>query len=251
MNFKLKSINTNLLNVKKFKNIVTKEIDYIKANNSDEMYTKTLSPKAKKLKGGPTEGLLDPNDESMVINRENNLKNEKIDEDKLVKISIPESMGYGGYTATYYSNNDNSWDWNPDTNQGKLYYNYWVPNGEQFDNGIAVYDDRYLIACTTTFGNIGDKVDFYLSDGTKIPCIIADIKSQEVVAWDNNPANAWGHNNGQNIIEFEVSKDAFMEYGDNPGTNGWYENWGGKKVVGAINLGENIIKYHNMKGVYV
>ena len=47
MNFKLKSINTNLLNVKKFKNIVTKEIDYTKANNSDEMYTKTLSPKAK------------------------------------------------------------------------------------------------------------------------------------------------------------------------------------------------------------
>lgn len=35
MNFKLKSINTNLLNVKKFKNIVTKEIDYTKANNSD------------------------------------------------------------------------------------------------------------------------------------------------------------------------------------------------------------------------
>ena len=35
MNFKLKSINTNLLNVKKFKNIVTKEIDYTKENSSD------------------------------------------------------------------------------------------------------------------------------------------------------------------------------------------------------------------------
>ena len=45
-----------------------------------------------------------------------------------------------------------------------MYYNYWLPAGAEFDNGIAVYEGRYLIACTSTFGNVGDKVDFFLED---------------------------------------------------------------------------------------
>ena len=157
-------------------------------------------------------------------------------------ISIPTEFGNGNHTVTFYSNSDNNWQWNPDTNQGKLYYNYWLQSGGKYDNGIAVYNDRYLIACTSTFGNVGDKVDFYLEDGTKIPCIIADLKSQEVVAWDQNPANKWGHKNGQSILEFEASRDTFNKYGDNPGTNGWFDNWGNKKVIGAINLHDNILK---------
>ena len=94
-------------------------------------------------------------------------------------IKIPEEYGNGGYTVTFYSNSDNSWQWAENSNQGKLYYNYWLKSGAKFDNGIATYDGRYLIACTTTYGNVGDKVDFYLEDGTKIPCIIADIKKSE------------------------------------------------------------------------
>lgn len=126
----------------------------------------------------------------------------------------------------------------------KKVYDLWSSKDSNFDNGIATYEDRYLIAYTTTFGNIGDKVDFYLEDGTKISCVIADIKSQEVVPWDTNLANEWGHNNDKNIIEFEVFNDAFYNtYNQsNHGANGWYNEWGDKRVVGATYLEENIIK---------
>ncbi len=151
-------------------------------------------------------------------------------------ITIPEEFGKGGYTVTVYN------DWNWAYKQGEV-YDLWAEAGSQWDDGIAVLDGRYLIACTKKFGDVGDKVDFFLDDGTKIPCIIADVKSQEVVAWDSNPANEWGHNNGQNIIEFEVSHVAFYNTygGSNPGTNGWHMEWSGKRVSSATNLGESIL----------
>ena len=151
-------------------------------------------------------------------------------------IVIPEEYGNGGYTITVY----NDWDWV--YNQGKV-YNLWLESGAQWDDGIAVIDGRYLVAVTSTFGDIGDKVDFYLEDGTRIPCIIADSKSQTVEDWDSNPANQWGHNDGQNVLEFEVSHVAFYQTyaGSNPGTNGWHMEWADKRVSSATNLGENIL----------
>jgi len=146
-------------------------------------------------------------------------------------IIIPEEYGNGGFTVTFYHNNDNSWSWARNSNQGKLYYDYWLPTGAKFDNGIAVYDNRYLIACTETFGQVGDKVDFFLDDGTKIPCIIADIKSSGDAGY-----NEWGHNNGQNVLEFEVSRAYFKQYG-NPGSGQWFPEWSGKRVSSAKNLG--------------
>ena len=147
------------------------------------------------------------------------------------EITIPSEYGNGGYTVTVYD------DFNWVYNQGKV-YDKWAAAGSVYDNGIATYEGRYLIACTETFGTVGDKVDFFLEDGTKIPAIIADIKSSGDAGY-----NKWGHNNGQNVLEFEVSHLAFYStYKSNPGTNGWFEEeWGGKRVASATNLGENII----------
>lgn len=147
------------------------------------------------------------------------------------EITIPSEYGNGGYTVTVYD------DFNWVYNQGKV-YDKWAAAGSVYDNGIATYEGRYLIACTVTFGTVGDKVDFFLEDGTKIPAIIADIKSSGDAGY-----NKWGHNNGQNVLEFEVSHLAFYStYKSNPGTNGWFEEeWGGKRVASATNLGENII----------
>lgn len=149
-------------------------------------------------------------------------------------IEIPEAYGHGGYSVTYYHNSDNTWSWAEASNQGKLYYDYWLPEGANYDNGIATYGGRYLIACTETFGTVGDMVDFYLDDGTKIPCIIADIKSS-----GDSGYNKWGHSSGQNVIEFEVSR-AYM-YGEaggvNPGNGSWFPEWGGKRVEKCDNLG--------------
>ena len=146
-------------------------------------------------------------------------------------IIIPEEYGGGGYTVTVY--NDFNWSYN----QGDV-YDLWAAAGAQWDDGIAVLDGRYLIACTKKFGNVGDKVDFFLDDGTKIPAIIADIKNES-----DSGANEWGHNNGQNVLEFEVSHVAFYDTynGSNPGTNGWHMEWSGKRVSSATNLGESVL----------
>ena len=145
-------------------------------------------------------------------------------------IIIPEEYGGGGFTVTVY----NDWDWVYD--QGRV-YDIWASSGAEWDDGIAVIDGRYLVACTKKFGNVGDKVDFFLDDGTKIPAIIADIKNES-----DSGANEWGHNNGQNVLEFEVSHVAFYQtYGSNPGTNGWHMEWAGKRVSSATNLGQSIL----------
>ena len=147
-------------------------------------------------------------------------------------IIIPDEYSAPGYfTVTVY--NDFNWIYN----QGKV-YDKWAAAGSQWDDGIAVIDGRYLIACTSTFGDVGDKVDFFLDDGTKIPAIIADVKNP-----NDDGYNEWGHNNGQNVLEFEVSHIAYYNtyHQSNPGHNGWHMEWANKRVSSATNLGENII----------
>ena len=78
----------------------------------------------------------------------------------------------------------------------------WHKNGTQDEKGFQKLNGRYLIACTDTFGQVGDKIDFYMSNETVLKCIIYDLKSQKKAFYDKNPANKWGHHNGQVVMEF-------------------------------------------------
>ena len=91
---------------------------------------------------------------------------------------------------------------------------------------------RYVIACTTTFGQVGDYIDFYQADGTIISCVIGDIKNQ------NDPGcTEWGHNNGQTIVEFIVDYNTWYNPGHvNPGTPNCHPEWN-QFIVKAINGG--------------
>ncbi len=71
--------------------------------------------------------------------------------------------------------------------------------------GAVKYGDYFAVATTSTMGKIGDIIFGIQDDGTVIPAIIADEKSQEYVGWDTNPANKYGHSNGQCIMEIEAS----------------------------------------------
>ena len=105
--------------------------------------------------------------------------------------------------------------------------------GMNFDQeGFGRINGRYVIACTTTFGNVGDYIDFYQEDGSIIQCIIGDIKNQ------NDPGcNEWGHNNGQTIVEFVVDKDTWYNCNHpNPGQQGFHMEWN-KCLIKAINGG--------------
>ena len=106
--------------------------------------------------------------------------------------------------------------------------------GMNFDEeGFAKIGDRYVIACTTTFGNVGDFIDVYQEDGTVIKCIIGDIKSQSDAG-----CTEWGHNNGHCVIEFVVDKD--MWYGSsmhsNPGTESCHPEWN-QNITKIVNKG--------------
>lgn len=88
----------------------------------------------------------------------------------------------------------------------------WYKDGTEDEKGFQKLNGRYLIACTDTFGRVGDNIDFYMSDGTVLKCIIYDLKSQKKAFYDNNPADKWGHQNGQVVMEFVGS----YKMGTNP-----------------------------------
>lgn len=121
-------------------------------------------------------------------------------------------------------------DWqaitDPSSNQWKLKQQA----GMNFDEeGFGRINGRYVIACTSTYGQVGDYVDFYQEDGSVIQCIIGDIKSQS-----DTGCNEWGHNNGLNVVEFVVNRDSWYtvdangkKHGNhaNPGNKGLHEEW--------------------------
>ena len=122
-----------------------------------------------------------------------------------VVIDIPKGCG------TYATR---EWDLNEyrckeGSNQSKV-ETLWdkEPDEEKEDErGFQKLYGRYLIACTQTFGEVGDKIDFVMSDDTVLKCIIYDIKSQEKTYYDQNPANEWGHHNGKVVLEFVGTED--------------------------------------------
>ncbi len=103
------------------------------------------------------------------------------------------------------------------------------------DYGMVTYGQWYAAATTSTFGEVGDMVFFIQDDGSVFPVMIADEKSQEYVAWDNNPANKWGHNEGASIVEFEImsGSDAEADGGNVLGPNKEFDHY----ITRAVNVG--------------
>lgn len=105
-----------------------------------------------------------------------------------------------------------------------------------FDSdGFGIINGRYVVACTQTYGNVGDYVDFYQSNGNVLQCIIGDIKSQ-----GDPGCTQWGHQNGGCIVEF--MKNGQKRWPDNPGSPLWRRDLGdtyGRSItiVKAVNGG--------------
>ncbi|SHK95427.1 Ig-like domain-containing protein [Hespellia stercorisuis] len=123
--------------------------------------------------------------------------------------------------------------WQCITSVGSSQYKLREAAGMKFDEeGFGRIGCRYVIACTNTYGVIGDYVDFYLEDGSIWECVIGDIKS-----FGDPGCNEWGHLDGNCIIESVVDKDSW--YGTahpNPGTSGCHSEWG-QPIVKAVNRG--------------
>ncbi len=139
-------------------------------------------------------------------------------------------ISYSRYMIRTYKKITNPYAF-PESSAQRIVQNMWISSGAKHDNkGFCKLNGRYLIAMTSTFGNIGDKVDVYISNGKVIHAILADAKNMK-----DDRANKWGHEYGQVVLEF-IGKNSI---GDNPyNALGITEN---VTVVKAIN-GNTILK---------
>lgn len=119
--------------------------------------------------------------------------------------------GYLGSQLGYWDTSSNAW---------KLFKKLLDSGDLSTDeNGIYTYKGARLVAMTSTFGKAGDVIRVTQDDGSAYYGIIMDEKSQQYTWYDNNPANKYGHNNGMDIVEFEVKKSAIAPaYKANGGT---------------------------------
>ena len=119
--------------------------------------------------------------------------------------------GYLGSSLGYWDTSSSAW---------KLFKKLLDSGDLSTDeNGIYTYKGARLVAMTSTFGKPGDVMRYTQDDGSVFYGIIMDEKSQAYTWYDNNPANKWGHNNGQDIVEFEVKRSAIAPaYKANGGT---------------------------------
>lgn len=139
------------------------------------------------------------------------------------EITIPEGMG------TYHT----YMGWHTITSTTSRQYQLREASGENYDaEGFAKIGDRYVIACTLTFGEVGDYIDFYRENGDVIHAVIGDIKNS------NDPGcNEYGHANGQCVVEYIVSSSWYPSHA-NPGTANCHPEWD-SRIVKAVNLGTN------------
>lgn len=139
-------------------------------------------------------------------------------------VDVPEGLGK---SKTYMG-------WSLVDDPSSAQYRLRKQAGERYDEaGFAKIGSRFVIACTTTFGDVGDLVDFTLADGTVIECIVGDIKDQ-----DDPGCNLWGHDDGQTVLEFVVETASWYAGAGhaNPGTASCRPEWSAP-VDFAVNLG--------------
>lgn len=147
-------------------------------------------------------------------------------------INIP--IGAGTFATREFSTEGyKNFNWAKGTGQRRV-WQAWKDKGCPTVQGFAAIDGKILIACTSTFGKIGDNITWEFSNGDILDTIMGDEKSQKYTSYDHNPANKWGHNEGKCVLEFCGVPKGIKGY-DNP-----YKYFGWDRVIKAANHGHYI-----------
>lgn len=157
-----------------------------------------------------------------------------------VILRVKDQDGYGsGKTINIpspYGDSFTYMGWSLITATGSNQYKLRVKTGEHYDaNGFGKIGDRYVIACTPTFGKIGDEIDFVLANGRVIHGVMGDEKNMSDAG-----CNKWGHDNGHSVVEFVVNKSMWYHTGKT--VTKFHPEWAKSRVLKAINLGKNHLK---------
>jgi len=104
-------------------------------------------------------------------------------------------------TTTYMNWNQN---WIKGSNQGNFKNKAFEDNNVVCDNdGFYLVNDgvdnRYVVAMTQQYGDVGEYVDVYQADGSVLKCVIGDAKS-----YNDSNSGQYGHMYGNtvNVLEF-------------------------------------------------
>ena len=156
-------------------------------------------------------------------------------------------MEYGkvkSYEAWDYPFGDVNKHWYYTSNYTSKQYEFWEKAGglKSFDSdGFGVVNGSYVVALTSTFGNVGDFTVAYLEDGTKIPLVIGDEKNQS-----DGDCNKYGHLYGQCVLEFMGKTSKWYHNGkgrfDGDITKEFRPEWFNKRVVRIKNTGVNYLE---------
>ena len=147
-------------------------------------------------------------------------------------ISIPSTVKQSGLIADFTDYAYFYPKWSKTSNQ-RVVADLWASKGKKYDSSkdIATIDGHYLVACVQRFGAAGDGIVLELEDGTKISCIIGDIKS-----YGDDRSTEWGHSysTGISLIEWEAMGNGVTNAAD---VNIDLGDWQGKKVKSITNYG--------------
>lgn len=147
-------------------------------------------------------------------------------------ISIPSTVKQSGLIADFTDYAYFYPKWSKTSNQ-RVVADLWASKGKKYDSSkdIATIDGHYLVACVQRFGVAGDGIVLELEDGTKISCIIGDIKS-----YGDDRSTEWGHSysTGISLIEWEAMGNGVTNAAD---VNINLGDWQGKKVKSITNYG--------------
>lgn len=96
--------------------------------------------------------------------------------------------------------------------------------------GIVTYGSYFCGALTSTYGKVGDMMLVVEEGNIVYPVIMADTKNQ-----NDRGCNAWGHQNGKCVVEFEILSSCRKSlYGT---SGGYVSDVLAKPIVKVINLG--------------
>lgn len=153
-------------------------------------------------------------------------------------VDVPQGYGYG--TLHTYT----VWDrikWGGDC---RRLLNFSKNNNAVSDTyGIVTYGSYFCGALTSTYGKVGDMMLVIEEGNIVYPVIMADTKNQ-----NDRGCNAWGHQYGKCVVEFEVLSSCRKSlYGT---SGGYVSDILAKPIVKVINLGsvfDDTYYFHNPK----
>ena len=222
------------------KNPDAKSIKHIDTNNIFETFAQLIENKIDDAQNFLQEHFNEEETELKDEKEEKNEKNEKIQQDTENKgktINLPKGLGkVKTFEAWDYPEGIIGSEWNHTSNQ----YKFWLEADglHSFDSdGFGVVNNSYVVAVTSTFGNPGDFLTVKLEDGTIIPCIIGDIKSQ-----GDKGCNEYGHLEGQCVLEFMGKTSMWYNKGFGDPTKVYKPEWYNKAVDSITNTG---VSYFN------